>query len=201
MRVRSPRCARWPWRSSREHRFASRRSRPTSRACSTNRGSTRCWRTPWDCWRWRWPPSASSAPSPTASNSARLELGIRLALGARPSHIVGTVLGSSGHALLAGLAVGLAGAVASARVIRVFLFGSTPFDPAAYAAVAVILLAAGHSGHGLPCAPGHADRSPHRAAMRVSRRSRGAGDRGSRLEVGGYGDRRWLSGFSYLQAD
>ena len=67
----------------------------------------------------------------------------RLALGARPSHIVRTVLGSSGHALLAGLAVGLAGAAASGRVIRVFLFGSSPFDPAAYAAVAVILLAAG----------------------------------------------------------
>jgi ABC-type antimicrobial peptide transport system permease subunit len=72
----------------------------------------------------------------------KAELGIRMALGARQSHIVATVIGSSGHALLAGLIAGVAGAAASGRVIRVFLFGSSPFDPAAYAAVAAILIAA-----------------------------------------------------------
>ena len=69
----------------------------------------------------------------------KAELGIRMALGARSSDIVGTVLGSCGHALLAGLVAGVAGAAASGRVIRVFLFGSSPFDPAAYATVAALL--------------------------------------------------------------
>ena len=69
------------------------------------------------------------------------EIGIRLALGARPAQVVRTILTSNAAAVFGGLAVGIAAAVAAARVIRSFLYGLSPFDPIAYAAVAAVLAA------------------------------------------------------------
>jgi hypothetical protein len=40
---------------------------------------------------------------------------------------------------LLGIVIGLAGAVALTRVIRTLLFDTSPFDPAAFAAAAVLL--------------------------------------------------------------
>jgi predicted permease len=67
------------------------------------------------------------------------EIGIRLALGARPAQILGTLLGSNARPLLGGLVMGLAGAVAAARIIRSLLYGLSPFDPVAYLRVAIVL--------------------------------------------------------------
>jgi putative ABC transport system permease protein len=69
----------------------------------------------------------------------RREIGIRMALGARSSDMVGLVV-REGVALAAiGLALGLAGAFALTRFLTSQLFGVAPTDPATFAAVAVLL--------------------------------------------------------------
>ncbi|HWK11962.1 MAG TPA: ABC transporter permease [Vicinamibacterales bacterium] len=67
------------------------------------------------------------------------EIGIRLALGARPADVYGLVLGQGLTVAIAGVVIGLAGAAASARFIRSLLFEVSARDPATYAAAAIIL--------------------------------------------------------------
>lgn len=73
--------------------------------------------------------------------SRTAEIGVRLALGARPRSIVWEVV--SRALLLGGLAtaVGLVGAAAGAKILRAVLFNVSGTDPLTYAAVAVTLLA------------------------------------------------------------
>jgi putative ABC transport system permease protein len=85
------------------------------------------------------------------------EIGVRMALGAQPGQIVRLVLASSGRALAAGLAVGLAGALALSRLMVHQLNGVSPLDPWAYAGVFVLLIAAA----------GAASAAPARRAARV----------------------------------
>jgi putative ABC transport system permease protein len=67
------------------------------------------------------------------------EIAVRLALGARPAHIRGLVLGHGLRLFGVGIVVGALGVAASAGVIRSFLFGVTPLDPPTYLAVGLIL--------------------------------------------------------------
>ena len=60
------------------------------------------------------------------------ELGIRLALGARPREVFTMVVGDGMRPVIAGGIVGVAGAVASSVVIKTLLFGVTAIDPATY---------------------------------------------------------------------
>ena len=69
------------------------------------------------------------------------ELGIRLALGARPAALFRMVVGQGLRPVVIGAAIGLAGAVAITTLMQSLLFGVTPVDPAAYA-VATAALAA-----------------------------------------------------------
>lgn len=59
----------------------------------------------------------------------RRELGIRIALGARTGQIYGLVVGQALVPILAGLGVGVLGALAFARVLRSLLFDIGPGDP------------------------------------------------------------------------
>jgi hypothetical protein len=59
----------------------------------------------------------------------RKEFGIRLALGARGSAVLGLVLQSSALLTSVGLALGIAGAVSLSRVIESKLYGVSRFDP------------------------------------------------------------------------
>jgi len=78
------------------------------------------------------------------------EIGVRIALGARASHVIGVVVGSAARALLAGLAVGLLLALWEGRVIGKYLFGVSPLDLTTYAAVLITLAAAGLAATYLP---------------------------------------------------
>jgi putative ABC transport system permease protein len=70
------------------------------------------------------------------------EIGIRIALGARPEQVIGLVLRGSSRAMLIGLALGFLGAAGISRLLRNFLYGLSPFDPISYALVVAILAAA-----------------------------------------------------------
>jgi putative ABC transport system permease protein len=67
------------------------------------------------------------------------EIWIRMALGATRFDIVRLVVGQGWKLTLAGVAIGLAGASASARLLSGVLFGVSPLDPFSYAAVALLL--------------------------------------------------------------
>jgi putative ABC transport system permease protein len=68
------------------------------------------------------------------------EIGVRLALGARPSDVLGLV-GRLGLKLtLIGVALGAAMALGLTRLIAGFLFGVKPGDPSTYIVVAVGLV-------------------------------------------------------------
>jgi putative ABC transport system permease protein len=70
------------------------------------------------------------------------ELGIRIALGAGPGEILGQVLGSGARMALIGIACGIAGALAAARLLRGLLYGVSATDPGTFIAVALVLFAA-----------------------------------------------------------
>ena len=67
------------------------------------------------------------------------EFGIRLALGARRWQIVHNVVQQSLLLALGGSAAGLLAAALAGQVLRRFLFGVTPIDPATFAAVALLM--------------------------------------------------------------
>ena len=67
------------------------------------------------------------------------ELGIRLALGARPRALFGMVVRQGMRPVAAGAVLGLAGAVAITTVMQSLLFGVNPVDPATYAVAAATL--------------------------------------------------------------
>jgi ABC-type antimicrobial peptide transport system permease subunit len=71
----------------------------------------------------------------------QVEFGVRMALGARPGSILWLVMRDVLLVLAAGITVGLATALATARVLRQLLFGLEPHDPATIA-MAIALLSA-----------------------------------------------------------
>jgi putative ABC transport system permease protein len=70
------------------------------------------------------------------------EIGLRMALGARPTAVIGDVLWRSLGLAALGALVGVLGSLAVARLLRGLLLGVTPADPVAFAAAAACLLAA-----------------------------------------------------------
>jgi putative ABC transport system permease protein len=69
------------------------------------------------------------------------EIGIRIALGATEQAVVRMILRQGLAVCLAGMGVGLAGALAATRFMRRLLFGVRGADPATFAAVFVGLAA------------------------------------------------------------
>jgi putative ABC transport system permease protein len=67
------------------------------------------------------------------------EIGIRLALGARPADVRRMVIGHGMLLVLPGLALGAAGALAVTPPLRALLFQVTPTDPWTFGLVAVVL--------------------------------------------------------------
>jgi putative ABC transport system permease protein len=69
------------------------------------------------------------------------EIGVRMAIGARPADVLRLVLGEGTRLAMAGVVCGSAIAVAGGRLIRGLLFNVSATDPLTFAAVAIGLLA------------------------------------------------------------
>ncbi len=67
------------------------------------------------------------------------EIGVRLALGAAPGAIRRLVIGQGSRLAFLGLAIGLAGATATATLMRTLLFGVPALDVVTFAGVSVLL--------------------------------------------------------------
>jgi len=70
----------------------------------------------------------------------RAEIGLRLAVGASPRDVVRLMLRDNLRPVIVGLAVGLLGALAGARILTAALFGISPYDPLALGGAILALL-------------------------------------------------------------
>jgi putative ABC transport system permease protein len=68
------------------------------------------------------------------------DISIRLALGGRPAHVLGLIVGEGMKVVTGGVVVGLAVAVGAARVMSSLLFGVGAADAVTYAAVATLMV-------------------------------------------------------------
>jgi putative ABC transport system permease protein len=78
------------------------------------------------------------------------EIGLRMALGARPRDVLGLVLGEGGTLVALGLGLGFVGALALGRVLASTLHEVGPADPPTFVLVAFVLGAAGLVASWLP---------------------------------------------------
>ena len=78
------------------------------------------------------------------------ELGIRVALGARPRALFAMVVGQGMRPVAIGSAAGLAGAIALTGLMESLLFGVTPLDPITYASSIGVLAASALGACALP---------------------------------------------------
>jgi predicted permease len=85
----------------------------------------------------------------TVSQRAR-ELGLRVALGATTRDVMRLVLVEAFALAAAGVGLGVAGAVATTRLMAALLFGVTPTDPATFASIAALLMAVALAGSYVP---------------------------------------------------
>jgi putative ABC transport system permease protein len=68
------------------------------------------------------------------------EIGVRMALGAETAHVLRLVVGHGLATTMAGIAIGLAGALALSRTIQGLLFGVSATDPLTLATVIMVLM-------------------------------------------------------------
>ena len=68
------------------------------------------------------------------------EIGIRVALGARPAQVIAPIVREGMTLAIVGVALGLAASLAATRIIATFLFGIEPTDPLTFTAIALLLL-------------------------------------------------------------
>jgi predicted permease len=67
------------------------------------------------------------------------EIGVRIALGARPSDVFGLVLRHAAKLAVAGIGLGLLGSLWASRLLVTMLYGVGPHDPVVYTGVSMLL--------------------------------------------------------------
>jgi Acidobacterial duplicated orphan permease len=76
-----------------------------------------------------------------AAGQRTREIGLRVALGASPGSVVRLVVGQGLAIALAGLVVGIAGALAATRLMGTMLYDVAPSDPVTFVGIVVLLVA------------------------------------------------------------
>jgi len=79
----------------------------------------------------------------TSVSERTQEFGVRMALGASRAGVIAMVARQGLVLVAAGLALGIAGAIAGGRVLAAYLYDTRPTDPLIYCAVAISFLLAG----------------------------------------------------------
>jgi putative ABC transport system permease protein len=77
-----------------------------------------------------------------AVSQRKHEIGVRMAVGARPREILGMILGQGMGLVVVGLALGLLGALGLTHLLQGLLFEVGPTDPLTFVGVAAVLAAA-----------------------------------------------------------
>jgi putative ABC transport system permease protein len=67
------------------------------------------------------------------------EIGVRVALGAQRGDVLRLIVGHGALLGAIGVAIGLGGALGVTRFLRTLLFGVSPFDPASFVSVSLVL--------------------------------------------------------------
>jgi putative ABC transport system permease protein len=67
------------------------------------------------------------------------EIGIRMALGASPHHVLSMVVGGGAKLAVIGILIGAMGALLLTKFIRAFLFGVSPSDPLTFIGISLVL--------------------------------------------------------------
>jgi len=78
------------------------------------------------------------------------EIGVRLALGARPARVLRMVLGNALRMVVIGIIAGLPLALLASRLIASMVFGLTPTDAVTIAAAIAVLTLVGAASAALP---------------------------------------------------
>jgi putative ABC transport system permease protein len=73
-------------------------------------------------------------------NERTHEIGIRMALGAQKSDVLGLVMGQGMFLALIGVAIGIAASLALTRFLSSLLYGVQPTDPLTFTAVSLVLI-------------------------------------------------------------
>jgi ABC-type antimicrobial peptide transport system permease subunit len=77
-----------------------------------------------------------------AVSQSRREIGLRMALGAAPMHVLRLILASGLSLTMIGIGLGAAAALGSTRLLGYMLYRVSPLDPVAFGAALVIMLIA-----------------------------------------------------------
>jgi len=78
------------------------------------------------------------------------EIGVRMALGARPAVVVRTIIGDAAFPIAAGLLTGLVGSYLASRLVASFLFETSPHDVVTFVGVTAVLAVASLGAAWLP---------------------------------------------------
>ena len=78
------------------------------------------------------------------------EIGIRMALGARPTEVLRQVIGEGLRTSLIGVAIGIVVALASMRLVADLLFAIAPHDPSTFLGVAIVVIGVAVLGSFVP---------------------------------------------------
>ena len=98
------------------------------------------------------------------------EIGIRMALGARPVQVTGMVLAETAVPVGAGVAMGVAGALGLTRLAEKMLYGVSPTDPVTFAGAGGLLILLALLAALCAEPPGCAAESGRNAPVRMMRR-------------------------------
>jgi putative ABC transport system permease protein len=71
------------------------------------------------------------------------EIGVRVALGAEPGRIAALIIGDGARPVMAGIAIGIGGALGLSSLLKSLLFGIGPRDPLTFVIVPVVLMSVG----------------------------------------------------------